>query len=195
MDKARAFYKAYTGQMDNIKTVQSVRLQLLFVVSQSSSTLVITFDDVPNSSLNYTISIPNGYKNLNWTNGLVLNTTARPDYRLTGFYTALKSGQFVGYNVDHKPLTIHSSATGQTFNVSSFTIAATLVNNTQLTIVGQRSCELLYTQTLLLKVRPPATVIVLNWINLDSLILTVTNGSQFAMDDLSVSVSSAAIIT
>ncbi|CAF0917243.1 unnamed protein product, partial [Didymodactylos carnosus] len=170
-------------------------LQLLFVVSQSSSPLVITFDDVPNSSLNYTTTIPNGYKNLNWTNGLVLNTTGRPDYRLTGFYTVLKSGQFVGYNVDQKPLTIHSSATGQVFSISSFTIAATFVNNTQLTIVGQRSCELLYTQTLLLKVLPPATVIVLNWINLDSLILTVTNGSQFAMDELSVSISSAAIIT
>ncbi|CAF0943821.1 unnamed protein product [Didymodactylos carnosus] len=140
--------------------------------------LLITFDDVPNS-INASTPIPNGYSGLNWKNALVLNTTAYPQYSQTGFYSVLKSGKFVASNSYQKSMSISTSSF---FNLNSLAAAATWLDNSTLTILGERSSTTVYSITITLRMQT-SSLVSLNWANVDTLVFT-TSGSQFAMDNL-----------
>ncbi|CAF1507211.1 unnamed protein product [Rotaria sordida] len=94
-----------------------------------------------------------------------------------------------------------SAPAAATFNISLFTAAAAWNDNLYLSISGQQNGTTVYRQTITLQVTN-ASVVVLNWTLIDSISFTTSggtvnsmfagtySGTQFAMDNLCVDVSS-----
>ncbi|CAF1006628.1 unnamed protein product, partial [Adineta ricciae] len=107
----------------NISCVSSTCLVIPATTTATSTTTLvatcttlITFNDIPGQSSTSGI-IPNGYKNLNWTNVNYINASTTPIG--SGYRTALGNQTFLMYNANGFNFTI-SSANGTRFSFDSF---------------------------------------------------------------------------
>ncbi|CAF1064226.1 unnamed protein product [Didymodactylos carnosus] len=64
-------------------------------------------------------------------------SSANPQLNTSGYFNALKSGQFIAYNGNGNPMTI-SSRDNYTFNINSLVGSAAWVNDLAVTIIGRR---------------------------------------------------------
>ncbi|CAF1438687.1 unnamed protein product, partial [Didymodactylos carnosus] len=90
---------------------------------------VITFDDILVES-SRAESIPNGYKNLTWSEAGFTNAISNTK---SGYRNGLVSGQFVGMTYDRQPLTITSD---RLFILKLFWATAAWNDNLTLAITG-----------------------------------------------------------
>ncbi|CAF1559122.1 unnamed protein product, partial [Didymodactylos carnosus] len=147
---------------------------------------LITFDNILNvTDTSNGFVIPNGYSGLNWNQAMALNkSSANPQLNTSGYFNALKSGQFIAYNGNGNPMTI-SSRDNNIFNISSFVGSAAWVNDLAVTIIGRRLSTPIYSTTIILH-KNMSKLIELNWIDLDNITFSTygSDGQQFAMDNL-----------
>ncbi|CAF4955555.1 unnamed protein product, partial [Rotaria sp. Silwood1] len=94
----------------------------------------VTFDDIPGQSSTSGV-VPNGYKNLNWTNVLYLNSSTMPT---SGYQTAVNSPPFVGYNPGGTIVQI-TTANGTKFAFNSVIVSSAWRDNLVWSIYGYRS--------------------------------------------------------
>ncbi|CAF3695510.1 unnamed protein product [Rotaria sp. Silwood1] len=94
----------------------------------------VTFDDIPGQSSTSGV-VPNGYKNLNWTNVLYLNSSTMPT---SGYQTAVNSPSFVGYNPGGTIVQI-TTANGTKFAFNSVIVSSAWRDNLVWSIYGYRS--------------------------------------------------------
>ncbi|CAF1126846.1 unnamed protein product [Didymodactylos carnosus] len=150
-----------------------------------SSTL-LDFENVANTT--FSVPVPQGYGNFNWSSINLLNASYAGNY--SGFYTALTSGQYVIYGTAG---TMYSLS--NTFTLNSFVSAAGWSDNLCFNIAGFRASIRRYFQGFLLQ-GTVATIITLNWTDIDMLTLSSCCGiahtgfqvfnQYFAIDNMCV---------
>ncbi|CAF4895832.1 unnamed protein product [Rotaria sp. Silwood1] len=116
-----------------------------------------------------------------------MNLTAFPSYYTSGFYTALQSG-YIAYNKKGSTMTISSSPPYK-FNLYSFIATSAIQNQLRLTMIGERSSKVWYSATYPLYTHWPQ-LIELNYLNIDKITFSTTGSSEFAMENLCISISS-----
>ncbi|CAF2618533.1 unnamed protein product [Rotaria sp. Silwood2] len=82
--------------------------------------------------------IPNGYHGLKWTNAYVLDTQIYPQWSKSGFYSAVKSGTWVAFNMNGERMTI-AIDTPNKFSIKSFVVSSAWNNSVTLSMVSQRA--------------------------------------------------------
>ncbi|CAF1211222.1 unnamed protein product [Rotaria sordida] len=148
-----------------------------------SNSNLITFDDITNEPLG---EIPSDYNGLQWENFYVMNLTAFPFYGSSGFYTARQSG-YIAYNKNGSTMTI-SVSPPYVFNLYSFISSSGYQNQLRLTMLGYRSSTLWYSAMYPLYTHWPQ-LIELNYLNITKITFSTTDPSEFAMDNLCISIS------
>ena len=83
----------------------------LLLVCAAGQTL-ITFDDIDGINSASFGPVPNGYKNLNWTNAFFVNTAVSP-YLYTGYWAARGSLNYVAAMQNSTPLSFAPSSGGK----------------------------------------------------------------------------------
>ncbi|CAF1019671.1 unnamed protein product [Adineta steineri] len=162
---------------------------------------LITFDDLP--AVSEAGLVPNNYFDLTWSN--VAYIYVRYLNSFGGNHTTLSSDVYVAFNNAGNSMTISSPA-ASTFSINSFIAAAFWHDNLTLSMHGKRNGATIYRQKVTLQTNI-ASLIVLNWTDVDSINFTSSrgildpmfsgagNGSQFSMDNLCVDISSFYIPT
>ena len=133
--------------------------------------------------------MPNGYRDITWTNAYTYTVSSNR----SGYYTGIVSPPNIIYNGGANPLTMETS-TGQFFNLYSAMTAAAWNNNLQLTVVGNRSNSIVATQTFTLQVFSVSNITFIGFTGLDTVRFTTWGGTQnpfangsgthFAMDNI-----------
>ncbi|CAF0970260.1 unnamed protein product [Rotaria sp. Silwood1] len=149
-----------------------------------SDSNLITFDTITSEPVD---EIPSDYIGLQWKNFYIMNLTAFPSYYTSGFYTALQSG-YIAYNKKGSTMTISSSPPYK-FNLYSFIATSAIQNQLRLTMIGERSSKVWYSATYPLYTHWPQ-LIELNYLNIDKITFSTTGSSEFAMENLCISISS-----
>ncbi|CAF1049934.1 unnamed protein product [Adineta steineri] len=156
-------------------------------------TLVLTLVALLSTLADDQEPIPFLYYGLEWSNGGYLMSSKYPG---NGYFTALSSGQYVGYNGNGNPMSIGAGALSSlhTFNIKSFVAAAAWNNHLELLIIGERSGVSVHSKTITLQTKL-ATTIILDWNSIDKIIFRTYggidanlggNGLHFAMDNLCI---------
>ncbi|CAF0839677.1 unnamed protein product [Adineta steineri] len=155
---------------------------------------LITFDDLP--AVSEAGLVPNNYFDLTWSN--VAYIYVRYLNSFGGNHTTLSSDVYVAFNNAGNSMTISSPA-ASTFSINSFIAAAFWHDNLTLSMHGKRNGATIYRQKVTLQANI-ASLIVLNWTDVDSINFTSSrgildpmfsgagNGSQFSMDNLCVDI-------
>ncbi|CAF4063659.1 unnamed protein product [Rotaria sp. Silwood2] len=142
---------------------------------------LITFDNITNEPL---AEIPSNYIGLQWKNFYVMNLTVFPSYDTSGFSTALQSG-YIAYNKNGSKMTI-STSPPYMFNLYSFITTSAFQNQVKLTMIGERSSKIWYSAMYPLYTHWPQ-LIKLNYLNIDRITFSTIDSSEFAMDNLCIS--------
>lgn len=164
-------------------------------ITPAAAQTVITFDDIITSSSNGSLTIPNGYQGLNWSNLGVIDA-ADYAYNPSGYQNGTVSGKNVGYSGGGSGL-ISTIAPGSTFTFNSGYFTATWNDGLSWSADGYRNgVKVFSSPTTLLNVTTP-TLITLDFVNIDQIQFTVGGGtlhpgyagagSYFVMDNLKVS--------
>ncbi|CAF2891502.1 unnamed protein product [Rotaria sp. Silwood2] len=146
-----------------------------------SDSNLITFDNITNEPI---AEIPSNYIGLQWKNFYVMNLTAFSSYDTSGFSTALQSG-YIAYNKNGSTMTI-STSPPYVFNLYSFISTSAFQNQLRLTMIGERSSKIWYSATYPLYTHWPQ-LIKLNYLNIDRITFSTIDSSEFAMDNLCIS--------
>ena len=133
--------------------------------------------------------IPNGYYGLKWKNAYVLDTLIYPQWSDSGFYSAVKSGTWVAFNIHGERMTISVDPPNK-FSIKSFVISSAWNDNVTLSLTSQR-VSMDYEEASFNIQKDHSTLITLNWFDIDSITLfaSVSNsrfGEVFVIDDLCV---------
>src|SRR5260370_32746212 len=155
---------------------------------------LLTFDDLPGTT-NW-LSVPNGYKNLNWVNfGYLdaLNYGGNP----SGYRNGVVSGNQVAYLGAMNPGTTGIITNGLGFDLISGYLTGAWRDGLQVRVVGSSNAVVLYDQTCTLSTLAPA-FISFNYHGLTQLSFSTFGCThnppfggdvyQFVMDDVTVSV-------
>lgn len=120
-------------------------------------------------------SIPAGYGNFTWTGASELNgATYNP---MSGYHVVTCSGSYVIYTSG--TITMQKIPAGTTFTMNTFLATAAWQDNLNLTMTGQLSSTVIYSQSVLLQVFTISAV-TLNWSGIDKVTLTTYAGTPNA---------------
>ncbi len=168
------------------------KIYLSFFFLSLDCTASVTFDDIPDQSSTSGV-VPNGYKNLNWTNVDYLNVSTMPT---SGYQTAVYFPPFVAYNPGGANVTI-MSANGTGFAFNSMIIAAAWRDNLIWTITAYRAGTSILTASVVIQVMNQTRVSCGACSNWDTISLTTSggtphsglseNGTEFGFDNLCIS--------
>jgi Autotransporter beta-domain len=157
-----------------------------FFTSQAiAQNVSINFDDIPEGA------ISNGYKNLDWNNFSILNSTTY-SINPSGYLNGTVSPSNVAYNAYANPAYFEST---RAFTLRSAYITGAWNNGLQVTVTGYRNGSQAYTQTYTVNSTSP-TQITFNWSNLSKVNFSSAGGTDggyagggehFALDDLLIS--------
>ena len=142
--------------------------------------VLINFDDITLSGVTESV-LPANYQELQWSNGYVVKASAYPT---DGYTTVLRSSPNVGFNGYKNPIEITRSG-GQRFTVNSFYIAAAFESSVTMTFTGYLSNAQVYSTTYIIS-KTSATLVTLNWANMDRFTFSPSPAAYFAIDDLYV---------
>lgn len=157
----------------------------LFFAVCPSSTIPVTFDDLSGGS------VPNGYKNINWSNALLYSTSANT----CGYYTGVVTRPFAIY-VSTGLLMTMTSANGSLFSLYSAAVASAWMDNLQLTAIGYQSNTVVSSQTFTVQVFTLSIIAFSGYSGLDKVTFSASGGTpnsaaggssswkQFTMDDI-----------
>lgn len=145
---------------------------------ECSASNLITFDDITTEPL---AEIPSDYLGLQWKIFYLMNITAFPSYNASGFATALQS-KYMAFNKNGSTMTIIANPP-TVFDVYSLIAASCFQNQLRLIMIGQRSSKPWYSATYPLYTHGPQ-LIQLNYFDIDSITFSVLDSSEFAMDNL-----------
>jgi hypothetical protein len=194
----RNFSNFFVKVQHQFKKMLSVCFLIIITVSFCGSTnnctapnTLITFDDLPATGYPGVL-IPADYYNLTWSDVYYLTSANTPN---SGYPTALSSGQNVAYNGYGNTMSITSPSTNGSFSISSFIASSAWNDNLHLAIVGQLNGTTVYNGSIILQVTS-ASLVTLNWLNLDTIFFTTSGGTtnamvsafgeEFAMDNLCI---------
>ena len=149
-----------------------------FPFLECSASNLITFDDITTEPL---AEILSEHLGLQWKNLRVMNITAFPSYNASDFATALQN-KYIAFNKNGSTMTINANPPN-VFNVYSLIAASGFENQLRLTMIGQRSSKPWYSATYPLYTHWPQ-LIQLNYFDIDSITFSVPDSSEFAMDNL-----------
>jgi hypothetical protein len=144
----------------------------------------ITFDDISDNG-NGTL-ITNGYNGLDWNNFYVLNAVDfASNVGANGYTNGIVSSPNVAYNGYGNEASITS---GSAFTFDSAYFNAAWSNGLSITVNGLLNGNLAETSTFVVNTAGPATLETFNWSGINELDFTSSggNGTQFAMDNLTV---------
>jgi hypothetical protein len=155
----------------------------IYIVCVTDNSL-ITFDDQTAYA-----AVPNGYKNLLWTNAYVYTYSTNT----SGYYTAIVSHPNIIYNGGANPMTTQT-ATGLFFNLYYLAVAAAWYDNLLLNIVGYKSNVVIVNSTFTLQVFTVSYINFTGYSGLDTVVFSTSGGTQnpiangsgrhFAMDNI-----------
>jgi hypothetical protein len=153
-------------------------------------TTLITFDDIPEQSSTSGF-IPNGYKNLNWTNAEYINVSTTPN--TSGYRKAVRSSPFVMYNPTGGNIQFRA-ANGVPFSWTSFYLTSVVPGKHNITIRSDGS-TFHGERTLVRSTIFSEQVNCTNCIDIDSVIIEVNYGesveydsdTEIIIDDLCIS--------
>lgn len=156
---------------------------------------LLDFEDLPGTNpITDQNSVPSNYSDFTWTNFKALVPSIV--YPNSGFMTvvAIGSGRFAVYNDLGRTASI-ASRPQRRFHVKSFLATGAWNNNLRLLITGSRLGFIVHTTNVILQATS-ASIINLDWPNIDRINLTSSGGSSagfphysgvhFAMDDLCI---------
>ncbi len=159
----------------------------------SACMTLVTFDDIPNQSSTSGI-IPNGYKNLNWTNVEYINASTIPTN--SGYVKGVRTQPFVMYNPTGDNVTITTS-NGTRFSFDSLYLTSAWRDSLNVTIKTIRAGSTTSTNGYIIMTSFPFHVYCLFCTNIDTITLQATggiphtnytqNGTQFIIDNLCIS--------
>ena len=169
------------------------RVFFVFTLLRFSACITdITFDDISGQS-SVSGVIPNGYKNLNWSNAEYVNVSTEPP---SGYQIANTASSFVAHNPSQLIMLIQS-ANGTHFAFHSLNIASAWRDNLKWTIYGFRSGILRVRGSFSLSAINRTTISCSSCSNLDTLYFEsgggtprtglAQNGTEFALDNLCIS--------
>ena len=143
---------------------------------------MITFENAWTSN-----RIPNGYYGLQWTGAYAIDTQTYPQWSNSGFYSALKSGTWVAFNLNGQTMTIHVDPPN-TFSIKSFLASAAWEEGVTLSMVAQRGSTY-YQEASFPIEKNRSTIIELNWSDINTITFyasmnTSQFGQVFVMDNL-----------
>ncbi|CAF3994265.1 unnamed protein product [Rotaria sordida] len=152
----------------------------------------VTFDDISGQSSTSGI-VPNGYKNLNWTNVMYLNASTMPT---SGYQTITTSPPFVGYNPGGATVMI-TTANGTKFAFNSVVVSSAWRDNLAWSIYGFRAGTNVVAGSFTMSVLNKTIISCGACSNWDTIYFTSSggtprsglaeNGTEFAFDDLCIS--------
>jgi hypothetical protein len=129
---------------------------------------LITFDDQTAYA-----AVPNGYKNILWTNAYVYTYSTN----VSGYYTAIVSHSNIIYNGGSNPVTLQTS-TGLFFNLNSLAVAAAWYDNLLLHVVGYKSNVVIANNTFTLQVYTVSYINFTGYSALDTVVFSTSGGTQ-----------------
>ncbi|CAF2932380.1 unnamed protein product [Rotaria sp. Silwood2] len=152
----------------------------------------VTFDDIPGQASTSGV-VPNGYKNLNWTNVSYLNTSTMPT---SGYQTVATSLPFIGYNPGGATVAI-TTANGTRFAFNSVVVSSAWRDNLIWFIYGFRAGTNLVAASFSMPVMNRTTISCGACSNWDTIYFTSSggtphaglaeNGTEFGFDNLCIS--------
>ncbi|CAF2974540.1 unnamed protein product [Rotaria sp. Silwood2] len=163
-------------------TTEETVLPTTETISNCLDSNLITFENASNYS-----KISNGYYGLTWTNAYVLDTQIYPQWSESGFYSAIKSGTWVAFNMNGERMTI-SIDTPSTFSIKSFVVSSAWNDYVTLSMVSQRAST--YYKEASFKIeKNRSTTIELNWFDINAITFYASinnslHGEVFVIDDL-----------
>ncbi len=151
---------------------------------------LITFDDIPNQSSTSGV-IPNGYKNLNWTNAEYINVSTTPnnsDYRKAVRSLPFVMRKLIGGNIQF------TATDGRPFSWTSFYLTSVVPDKHNITIISDGS-TFHREKTLVRSTIFSEQVDCTNCMNIDSVIIEVNfdqlvkydSDTDIIIDDLCIS--------
>jgi hypothetical protein len=139
----------------------------IYIVCVTDNSL-ITFDDQTAYA-----AVPNGYKNLLWTNAYVYTYSTN----VSGYYTAIVSHPNIIYDGGANPVTLQTS-TGLFFNLNSLAVAAAWYDNLLLHVVGYKSNVVIANNTYTLQVFTLSYINFTGYSGLDTVVFSTSGGTQ-----------------
>ena len=117
----------------------------------------------------------------------MLDTEIYPQWSESGFYSALKSGTWVAFNIHGDRMTISTDPPNK-FNIKSFVVSSAWKENVTLSLRSQRQSTD-YQEASFEIEKFHSTVIELNWLDIDTITFFATTnnsrfGEVFVIDDL-----------
>lgn len=151
--------------------------------TREAQAIVLTFDDVSNTSGNY---IYKGYGGFNWDNFYVVNRTVWPE---SGFDTGVVSGNYVAYNAWGSPALVSSSL----FDFNGAYLTAAWNNGLSVVVEGLKNETSLYSKTVVVDTTSP-TWFDFNFLGIDQLKFSSSGGvdagwgwgKNFVMDNFTI---------
>lgn len=152
----------------------------------------VTFDDIPSQSATSGV-VPNGYKNLNWTNTFYLNVSTQPT---SGYQYIMGSSPYIAYNPGGVSVNI-TTANGTRFSFDSILVNSAWRDNLLWTIDAYTNGALVVSGSFYMQVLNQTTISCGVCTDLDTLYMSVSGGTphtglnqtgkEFGFDDLCIS--------
>ena len=153
---------------------------VLTVQASSDSTALLTFDALPLGA-DWSV-IQNGYGRLLWDNFGAFNGSTRPETE--GYRTGVVSSPNVAFNLFGNAASISSASA---FDLKSTYLTAAFVNGLQIEVQGFVGATLTYDNSYCINTTGP-TLIHFNYMGVDQVRFIPFPGSQFVMDNLTVTI-------
>jgi hypothetical protein len=153
------------------------------IAAQSVCATTLTFERFAPGMDHFPVE--NGYAGLDWANFQVLNAQNQ-NFR-EGYRAGIVSPNNVIFNAYGDPAEITCA---KPFDLDSAYITAAVIDGLELTISGYAGGEQLYTKSVTLSMTAP-TLVRLDFTGVDRVSFVATPGSQFAIDNMEVSVPDA----
>ncbi|CAF1443547.1 unnamed protein product [Rotaria sordida] len=165
-----------------VMTTTEAVLSTTETISNCLDSNLITFE---NASMNS--KIQNGYHGLKWTNAYALDTQIYPQWSESGFYTAVKSGAWVAFNMNGERMTISIDPPNK-FSIKSFVVSSAWKDDVRLSMISQRASTF-YKEASFKIEKNHSTTIELNWFDINTITFHALSnnsphGEVFVIDDL-----------
>jgi hypothetical protein len=179
-----------TTAVASMSVAITIRLKKIFF---SACTTLVTFDDIAGQPSMPGI-IPNGYKNLNWTNIAYINASSMPFK--SGYRVAVSSPPFVAYNPSGGNVTI-TTANGTRFSFDSLFLTSAWRDSLNITMKTIRANSTTSIGVYTVMTTMGVTVYCNFCTDIDTMTLSaeggtpnpdyIQNGTQFIIDNLCIS--------
>lgn len=171
----------------------SIRFKRFTFLFCLDCTTLVTFDDIPSQSGNAGV-VPNGYKNLNWTNVEYVNGSSMAAF--SGYEYGVNSPPYVAHN-PNQGMVIIRTANGTRFSFDSVVVTSGWRDSLSWTLQLGRAGVTYSAPAFILTVNNRTTISCSSCPNFDTLYFSSSggtpraglpqNGTQFPFDDLCIS--------